>query len=179
MSQEVNVKISKRLLDKLAGRPVERAVRADEPTGSSKVAPPVERRVAARQPARSEEQDVMAALQRSRRVGGMLLKSEAEEMIKVRNLVNDLHSREFRCTPPARAALPAGPLHARQRAPYLTRGWWRRRPPRTKPACGSEKDACLSCYSVNSGDPLRCAKEVKAFTSCTRAAQEAYMTAGA
>mmetsp|Transcript_22278 Transcript_22278/g.69326 ORF Transcript_22278/g.69326 Transcript_22278/m.69326 type:complete len:149 (-) Transcript_22278:159-605(-) len=148
MSQEVNVKISKRLLDKLAGRPVERAVRADEPTGSSKVAPPVERRVAARQPARSEEQDVMAALQRSRRVGGMLLKSEAEEMIKVRNLVNDLHSREFR-------------------------------PPRTKPACGSEKDACLSCYSVNSGDPLRCAKEVKAFTSCTRAAQEAYMTAGA
>ncbi|GAQ88813.1 hypothetical protein KFL_004610080 [Klebsormidium nitens] len=51
------------------------------------------------------------------------------------------------------------------------------RAPSRPPPCAAHRDACLRCYSVHQQDPLQCADVVRAFTQCSREAQQAFVEA--
>lgn len=36
--------------------------------------------------------------------------------------------------------------------------------------CTAERDACVGCYQHNAADPLKCAQQVKAYSTCATAA---------
>lgn len=92
---ESGVRVTQGLLEQLEGKP--RAARAPPaaPTASSLAIRPREDVEAAARAAAQQDAALARALERSRRVGGMLLKAKDEELQRIGQLADELLAREF------------------------------------------------------------------------------------